>query len=164
LASNLDARDTARMFAMVHTAVSDAIIIGFEAKYRYAAWRPRTAIPQADADGNPRTDADPSWRPLLSVNHPEYPSGHSFYSTAVTEAVAQFFGTSEVPWTIVTSKEAVPQLVRTERAYNSLGALMDDVTNARVWFGLHYRNTMREGAEFGGRVARHVLGGYFRPS
>ena len=81
---------------LVHTAVSDAIIVGFEAKYRYSTWRPRTAIPQADNDGNPHTDADPSWRPLLTVNHPEYPSGHGFWSTALLDAVASFFGTEQV--------------------------------------------------------------------
>ena len=67
----LSVRRTARLFAMVHTAVSDAIIAGFEAKYHYRAWRPRTAIPEADLDGNPDTAADPAWRPLISVNHPD---------------------------------------------------------------------------------------------
>jgi hypothetical protein len=159
---HLDVAETASLFAMAHTAASDAVIAGLEAKYFYRTWRPRTAIPRAGEDGNPRTEPDSTWTPLLSVNHPEYPSGHSFYSIAVTESVARFFGTGEVPWTLVTSKEAVPQLVRTERTYESLGALMDEVTDARVWSGLHYRNTMREGAEFGRRVARHVLDGYFR--
>jgi hypothetical protein len=163
VARHLDVAETARLFAMAHTAASDAVIAGLEAKYFYRTWRPRTAIPRAGEDGNPRTEPDPTWTPLLSVNHPEYPSGHSFYTTAVTDAVAQFFGTSELPWTLVTSKEAVPQLVRTERTYESLGAIMDDVNDARVWCGLHYRNTMTEGAELGRRVARHVLDGSFRP-
>jgi hypothetical protein len=162
VARHLDVAEAARLFAMAHTAASDAIIAGLDAKYFYRTWRPRTAIPRAREDGNPRTEPDSTWTPLLSVNHPEYPSGHSFYSTAVTEAVARFFGTSDVPWTLVTSKEAVPQLVRTERRYNSLGAIIDEVADARVWSGLHYRNTMAEGAELGRRVARHVLGGSFR--
>ena len=77
----LSVRNTARLFAMVNTAVSDAVIAGFDAKYRHRAWRPRTAIPFADLDGNDDTVGDPTWRPLLSVNHPEYPSGHGFWST-----------------------------------------------------------------------------------
>jgi hypothetical protein len=56
---------------------------------------------------------------LLTVNHPEYPSGHAFLSTALTEAVAEFFGTDDVEWTIVTSKDAVPQLVQTKRTYRA---------------------------------------------
>src|SRR4029079_97766 len=102
-AKGLSVKRTARLFAMVHTAASDAIIAGFEAKYHYRAWRPRTAIPQADQDGNPDTDADASWRPLISVNHPEYPSGHGFWSTAVIGSVAAFFGTVRVDWTLTTS-------------------------------------------------------------
>ena len=141
---------------MAYTATSDAVIAGFEAKYFYRTWRPRTAIPRAGDDGNPKTAPDPTWTPLLTVNHPEYPSGHGFVSTALTEAVATFFGTDQVEWTIVTSKDAVPQLVQTERTYKNLKALMDDVGDARVWAGLHYRNTMTEGSALGRQVAKHV--------
>ncbi len=81
----------------------------------------------------------------------------------MTEAVAAFFGTHQVNWTIVTSKDAVPQLVDTERTYTDLNALMDDVADARVWAGLHYRSSMREGAVLGRQVAKHMVGGYFRP-
>ena len=159
----LDALETARLFAMAHTAAADAIIAGFEAKYFFRTWRPRTAIPRAAEDGNPGTEPDPAWKPLLSVNHPEYPSGHAFYSTALTDAIADFFGTDKVEVSMVTSKEAVPQLMTTERTYASLSALMKEVGNARVWSGLHYRNSMDEGATLGHRIADHVTEHYFRP-
>jgi vanadium-dependent haloperoxidase-like protein len=119
LARDLDVLETARLFAMAYTAASDAVIAGVEAKYFYRTWRPRTAIPRATEDGNPRTVPDPTWTPLLTVNHPEYPSGHALLSTALTEAVAEFFGTDDVEWTIVTSKDAVPQLVQTKRTYRA---------------------------------------------
>jgi hypothetical protein len=163
LARGLNVADTARFFAMVHTAAADATIAGFEAKYYYRAWRPRTAIPQADTDGNPDTDADPAWTPLLSVNHPEYPSGHAFWSTAVVDAVAAFFGTGKVTWTLVTSKAAVPPLVQTERTYTDLNALMREIDNARIWAGLHWRHSMRHGAQVGRKVAAHVARTFFRP-
>jgi hypothetical protein len=163
VARRLDVPETARLFAMAHTAASDAAIAGLEAKYSYRTWRPRTAIPRAAEDGNPKTDPDANWTPLLTVNHPEYPSGHAFFSTALTDAVAAFFGNHDVEWTIVTSKEAVPQLVQTQRTYKNLKALKDDVENARVWAGLHYRNSMHEGAALGRQIAEHVMGGYFRP-
>jgi hypothetical protein len=71
----LTVRETARLLAMVYTASADALIAGFEAKYFYTFWRPRTAIPRADTDGNPDTDPDPTWAPLLTVNHPRGGSG-----------------------------------------------------------------------------------------
>jgi hypothetical protein len=163
VARRLDAPETARLFAMAHTAASDAAIAGLEAKYSYRTWRPRATIPRAADDGNPKTAPDPTWTPLLTVNHPEYPSGHAFFSTALTDAVAAFFGTDDVQWTIVTSKDAVPQLVQTQRTYKNLKVLTDDVDDARVWAGLHYRNSMHEGAALGHQIAKHVLGGHFRP-
>jgi hypothetical protein len=159
----LNVRDTARFFAMVHTAAADAVIAGFEAKYHYSAWRPRTAIPRADVDGNPDTEADANWRPLLLVNHPEYPSGHGFWSMAVLEAVASFFGRSKLNWTIVTSKAAVPALVRGERTYDHVNALMREIGDARVWAGLHWRHAIRHGEQIGRRVAAHVTKHYFQP-
>ncbi len=159
----LSVRRTAWLFAMVHTAASDAIIAGFEAKYHYRAWRPRTAIPEAALDGNPETDGDPAWRPLISVNHPEYPSGHGFWSTAVIGSVAAFFGTVRVDWTLTTSKAAVPALVKTERHYRNLIDLLGEIGNARVWGGLHWRHAIRDGAVIGGRVAAHVRRRHFQP-
>jgi hypothetical protein len=159
----LNVRDTARFFAMAHTSAADSVIVGFEAKYAYRHWRPRTAIPRADTDGNPDTDPDPTWTPLLTVNHPEYPSGHGFYSTAVTDAVARFFGTNKVVWTINTSKAAVPQVVQTERTYRDLNTMMREIDDARVWAGLHWRHSMRHGAQVGRKVAKHVCDNFFQP-
>jgi hypothetical protein len=163
VSSGMSLRDAARFFAMVHTTAADAIIAGFEAKYFYTSWRPRTAIPLADTDGNPDTEADAAWKPLLSVNHPDYPSGHGFWSSAVLEAVNAFFGASKMTWTIATSKTAVPQLVQTERTYEHLNAVMHEVTNARVWAGLHWRHSVRHGAQIGRHVAAHVSRHFFRP-
>jgi hypothetical protein len=149
--------------AAVYTAAADANIDGFEAKYSYRSSRPRTAIPRADRDGNPDTDADPSWKPLIAVNHPEYPSAHSYSTTAITDTVARFFGTNKVTWTLTASRSAVPQLVQTERTYDDLSALMREIYDARVWAGLHWRHSMMHGAQIGRKVAKYVSDRYFLP-
>jgi hypothetical protein len=161
LERELPVAETARLFAMAHTAAADAVIAGFEAKYHYTFWRPRTAIPRADTDGNRHTPADPAWTPLLSVNHPEYPSAHGFWSTALLTAVRAFFRTNRVTWTIVTSKAAVPQVVQTERTYETLTEISREIADARVWAGLHWRNSMHEGNRLGRRVARHAASHFF---
>ena len=125
-------------------------------------WRPRTAIPLADHDGNDRTVSDPAWRPLLSVNHPEYPSGHGFWSTALITAVAGYYGTPRVRWTITTSKAAVPAVVKTERTYTNLLTLLHEIGNARIWGGLHWRHSIVDGALIGARVGVHVQATQFR--
>jgi hypothetical protein len=164
ISRGLDVRETARLFAMAHTSAADALIAGFDAKYSFRSWRPRTAIPRADTDGNPDTHPDPTWAPLLTVNHPEYPSAHGFWSTALTDAVADYFGTNAVTWTITTSTTAVPQLVHSERTYSSLNAVTREIDDARVWAGLHWRHSMRHGDKIGRKVARHVVTSFFLPA
>ena len=159
----LNVRDAARYFAMVYTAAADANIAGFEAKYFYRFWRPRTAIPRADTDGNPNRDPDPTWTPLISVNHPEYPSAHSFSSTALTDTVARFFGTNKVTWTFTANRSAIPQLVITERTYRDVNSLMREIYDARVWAGLHWRHSLLNGAQVGRKVAKHVCDNFFQP-
>ena len=160
VARGLNVREAARFLAMTHCAAADSAIAGFAAKYYYRAWRPRTAIPLADLDGNPNTDADPTWTPLLTVNHPEYPSGHSFFTTALTDAVAAYFGTNKVSWTLTTT---APQAVVTSRTYKDVNSLMREVDNARIWAGLHWRHSMRTGSQVGRKVAQHVTRNYFLP-
>ena len=160
----LGVRDTARFLAMVYTAGADANIAGYEAKYFYRFWRPRTAIPRADIDGNPDTDADPTWKPLISVNHPEYPSAHSYSTTAVTDTIARFFGSNKVTWTLTASSAAIPQLVKTERTYKDMNSVMREIYDARVWAGLHWRHSMLHGAQIGRKVAKHVCDSFFTPT
>jgi hypothetical protein len=144
---------------MAHTSAADAIIVGFTAKYSFRAWRPRTAIPLADQDGNPATAGDSTFVPFLTVNHPEYPSAHGFWSTALSHAVAAFFGTRNFQWTI---DSAVPNLTKPTRTFDNLKALREEIDNARVWSGLHWRHSMHDGDELGRRVARYVLEHEFR--
>ena len=76
------------------------MITCFEAKYYFSFWRPFHAIRRADTDGNPATTLDPTWTSFLVVNHPEYPSGHSCFTGAMTKALEIYFGTNAIPLTI----------------------------------------------------------------
>jgi len=160
----LDVRRTARLFAMTHVAASDAIIAGFEAKDHYRSCRPATAIVRAGVDGNPNTAGDPAWRPLIAAPHPEYPSRHCCWSTAVAASVAAFYGSVRVEWTLTTSKASVPALEKGRRSYANLIQLLAEVGNACVWSGRNWRHALRDGALIGGRVASHVQWHHFQPT
>jgi PAP2 superfamily len=160
----LSVRDAARFFALVYTAAADANIAGYEAKYHFRSWRPRSAIPRADADDNPDTEADTDWKPLISVNHPEYPSAHLFSTGAIADSVARFFGTSKITWTLTADKAAVPKVVQTERTYSDLDSMLHEIYNARIWAGLHWFNSVSDGAKIGRNVASHVYSKYFLPN
>jgi hypothetical protein len=153
----LDLRESARLLGYVHVATADTMIACWEAKYHYYFWRPNHAIQRADTDGNPATSPDPTWLPLITGNHPEYPSGHACYTGAVTESLRNYFGTKHVQLVISsTAPGAGPP-----RTYENLDELVVDVENARVWGGLHYRTTMTRTAKHFPQIARDVGRKYF---
>jgi hypothetical protein len=160
ISQGLNVVDSARFFGMVYTSMADGAIAGFATKYHYRFWRPRTAIPRAAEDGNPDTTPDATWTPLISVNHPEYPSAHAFVSTAMADAIAKILGTSKVTWTVTSGPN--PLLVKTKRTYYDLNDMLDEIYSARVWAGLHWRNSSFEGAALGRKVADYIEAHFFR--
>jgi hypothetical protein len=160
-----DIADAARIFAAVDMSEADAIIAVWHAKYLYGFWRPITAIQLADTDGNPATIADTSWTPLLTTPptpplttppYPEYVSGYSALTGAFTRALADALGTSHLELTLIST--AVPGAVR---HYDSGSSLRNDVVDARVWLGIHFRFGDTGGVDMGQRVADWILDHYF---
>jgi hypothetical protein len=147
----LDTVETARMMAMAHVSAADSLVGCWEAKYYYLFWRPQTAIQRADTDGNPNTIQDPTWTHLFLGNHPEYPSGHSCFTSAVTRALAEYFGTDRVPLSVDST------VTGTTRYYSRLRDVRAEVVIARIYGGLHFRKAMEDGDELGQRTSRHVL-------
>ena len=157
VARGLDLRESARLLGYVNVATADTMIACWEAKYHYSFWRPTHAIQRADTDGNPATTKDTTWQPLVVGNHPEYPSGHSCFTGAVTESLRQYFGTKRVKLVITSlAVGAGPP-----RTYEKLDELVADVQNARVWGGLHYRSTMEKSEQHFPQIARDVAKRYF---
>jgi hypothetical protein len=155
----LDLVQAARMLAMAHVSGGDAMIAGFEAKYHYLSWRPYRAIQRADEDGNPGTQADPTWAPLRTTpNHPEYPAAHAFHSSAVATALQAFFGTDNVTFDL---DSRVPG-ASPRRVYARFHDVVKDVNLARTLAGFHFRNSCEEGAHLGRDVGRYVNDHYFR--
>jgi hypothetical protein len=155
-ARGLDVPSSARLLAVAHVSLADTMIACWEAKYHYAFWRPTHAIQRADTDGNAATAPEPAWLPLVTANHPEYPSGHGCYNAALTQTLHRFFGTKRVPLTITST------VTGTSRTYASLDDLVAEVEDARVWGGLHFRTTMTETHSHFPRIARGVAQRHFR--
>ena len=156
-AAQLGLVDTARMLAMVHVASADATVGCFEAKYRFLLWRPVQAIQRADTDDNPRTAPDVTWNALLNVNHPEYPSAHSCWTQAVTDTLKYFFGSDKAEFGLDST------VTGSTRQYARFSEVAEEVQDARVWAGIHFRFSTDDGAEIGRQVARLVTRHHFRP-
>ena len=146
--------------AMISVTYADALIACFDAKYHYAFWRPITAIRAGDTDGNDATVGDPAWSPLLPAtpNHPEYPSAHSCVTPAGGRVIADFLGTQQIDFT-------VPSLTGLgDRHFADAKDLEDEVGNARIWGGIHYRSAVEDGIAIGKRTAHQVLTHHFQKS
>jgi membrane-associated phospholipid phosphatase len=148
----------ARLLALLNLAMADAAIGCWEAKYSYVFWRPVTAIPLADTDNNPATTIDAAWQPLLATPaHPEYPSGHSCVSAAAAEVLVSYFG--ERTRFSVTS-DVMPGVVR---SFGSFPAALDEVANARIFAGIHFRSATTDGRAIGASIARYVVENAMQP-
>ena len=161
IARDLDEVESARALAMLGLAGGEAMLACWEAKYHYMSWRPFQAIQRADEDGNDDTVPETGWAPLVRANHPEYPSGHACYGTAVVTGLRKLFG--DFPVTLTSTGNLVPGVpVVPTRSYASLDEIVDDTANARVWGGLHFRTTMDATARWIRPLVRDALEGRFK--
>jgi hypothetical protein len=157
----LDELESARVLAAVGVAGADGMLACFENKYFYANWRPFQAIHGADNDGNPFTEAEANWTPLVRANHPEYPAGHGCYGSAMATSLKMVFG-RDFPVTLTSTGQQVPNRpVVPSRSYDSLTEIVDDNADARVWGGLHFRTTMEQSARWIKDVTNEALCGRF---
>jgi hypothetical protein len=154
---NLSLSDSARLLAMLSVAFTDSGIGCFNAKYHYSFWRPVTAIPNGDIDGNPETVADPGWLPLVPTPpHPEFPAAHGCATGAIATTLHNFFGTSQVKFSVFSS------VTQTTRTYTTVNELEADAFWARIYAGFHYRHSLKEGFKLGHRVGEQLSRDYFQ--
>jgi hypothetical protein len=128
------------------------------AKYHFLFWRPVTAIRAGDTDGNPDTEADPAWTPLAPTpNHPEYPANHGCATQAFVVLLQAYFGANSVP------TDFFSRVTNSTHHFDRLSDIVDEVSVARVYGGMHYHHSVVEGRILGRRIARHMLEHFFRP-
>jgi hypothetical protein len=151
--------ENARLLAMLTVAYADASLACFDAKYTYLFWRPRTAIPLADLDGNPATVADAGWLPVVPTpNHPEYPAAHACALGSISETLRGFFGTKKIAFDWDSTVTA------TTRHYSTTDEFIREAMDARVWGGMHFRNSTEVGAHIGRKTAQWMMRDHFQPS
>ena len=160
---SLDTRDSALLFAMIDLNAADAIITAWNDKYARLFWRPMAAIRHGGDDGNPATDGDPTWTPLFNPllpasiggagpplstpPYPEHPSGAVSYASSTMHAFQTFFGTDEESFYVTSSRFPGEQL-----HFDRFSDLVDQVVEARIWAGIHFRNADLQAADLGREV------------
>ena len=161
--------DSARLFAMENLAAADAAIGCWNDKYYWQFWRPITAIQEADTDGNPDTQADPTWLPLFDPTtpvcnlpslftppFPDHPSGHACATGAFVNTLQNFFGTDKIAISAFSNKSC------TTRSFDRFSDMLKEVIDARVWAGIHFRTADVQGSVLGKKVAQYLKKHYFQ--
>jgi hypothetical protein len=144
--------ENARAFALINMALSDGAVTTFFNKYHYNFWRPETAIRAGDTDGNRKTDPDPNWVPFIPAPcFPSYPSAHGTLSGAGAQVMRRLYG--EAGHAITLSNPAVPTIVL---HYGSFRQITADISDARVYGGIHFRTDQDAGARLGRAVGTTV--------
>jgi hypothetical protein len=139
--------DDARLFAMFYVSAADAAITTWIGKARYSFWRPITAIREAAADGNPATAADAGWLPLIpNPPYPDHPSGLSALAGAAAATLQDFFRADEYAFTGINAVGT--------RTYTRFSQATQEIVDARVWSGIHFRIADEEGARIGSDASR----------
>jgi hypothetical protein len=149
--NHLTLSGNARLLAKMNVALADAVISIWNAKNHYDTWRPITAIQQAGSDGNPDTMPDPNWAPLRPTpQFQEYPAGHPGVSNAALSVLASFYGDDT---SFTATSNGVPGVTRD---YTSFSAATEDVADARVFGGMHFRFSCDTAIQMGREIASLV--------
>jgi hypothetical protein len=168
----LDTTDSARLFAMIDLNAADALITAWSDKYARLFWRPMAAIQHGADDGNPATVGDPAWTPLFTpalpaaiagvgpaLNtppYPEHPSGAVTYSSSTMHAFQSFFGTDDESFYVTSSRFPGEQL-----PFDHFSDLVNQVVEARIWAGIHFRNADEQAANLGSELENWTHTHYF---
>jgi hypothetical protein len=160
-AKQMGVLDSARFMALVAIGLNDAYIAVFDAKYHYNFWRPITAIRNGDIDNNPATDREATWQPIDNTPmHPEYPCAHCIVSGTLAGVVKAALGSEDIPEIAITSTTASG----VTRRWKNMTSFTDEVANARIWAGFHYRFSTRVGTEMGRAIGDHVVKNVMEPA
>ena len=153
--------ENARFLTLYQMANDDAAQAMVVAKQHYEYWRPITAIRNGDKDGNSATQADPAWVPLISTpNFQEYPCGHCTLAGSIAEVMEHESGWKAGQKVRVGSLLNPMSVVQMLPDWNEWAR---QVSDSRMYGGVHYRFSNEAGEELGRKAARMVIEGALRP-
>jgi hypothetical protein len=146
--------ENARIFALLHMATADGLISSMESKFYYGYWRPVTAIRAGNTDGNKKTARDPEWLSLIDTPpHPSYPSNYASAALAARAVLEEVYGKGDHSITLTSISPSVDVTLH----YSTFSQMTDDINDARVYGGIHYRFDQDAGSRMGWRIGSYIL-------
>jgi PAP2 superfamily len=164
----LDLWEQARLFGLLNIALADGYVGSFETKYLYNFWRPVTAIQLAATDGNPDTDADPTWMPLVTTPPiPDHDSAHSVEGGAAAQVFKRFFGTDLISFETCSltlpAGSTCTDASSVTRAFTSFSQAADENALSRILVGFHFRHAVESGVVHGRRIGNRAVNLFLLP-
>ena len=154
----LDIDDSALLFAKLNLSGADAAISCWNDKYYWDFWRPWNAISGAAGDGNAATEPDAAWTALITAPYPEHPSGHLSLDSAYLRVLQTAFGSDDIAYDVTSTR-----FDNETRHFERFSQALNEIIEARIWAGLHYRTADMQATEFGGNVVDYMEQHYFQP-
>ncbi|GAC1310254.1 MAG: hypothetical protein NVSMB24_27120 [Mucilaginibacter sp.] len=140
----LDLMKSVRIYLISSLAMQDAFIASYDEKYRSNRIRPVTVI-QASIDNN--------WMPFLETpSFPEYVSAHSAISAAAGTILTNLIGDN-----IAYSDSTENEYGHGVRSFKSFTEAYREVSDSRVYGGIHYRDGVDAGMKQGEGIGNLIL-------
>ena len=169
----LSVSDSARLMALVSLAAADAVIAVWDSKFFFNFWRPITAIREGDDDGNPKTKGDPAWTPFIqgpqfpagsqTPPYPEYTSGANGLTGSVIKMLQLYFHTDRFRFEVLKATPPAVVICNNPREYHRFSDAAEEVVEARILQGIHFRAADEDGRRLGRRVASWTFDNFLRP-
>lgn len=154
--------ESARLFALVNATMQDGVQTAQSSKFVYQLWRPVTAIQRAGEDMNPATDADPAWMPLLTTPpYPSYAGNMACIGASSARALALYFGTNDLPFTVQWT--GIAPNADVARPFQGFWQLAEHQGLSREYGGIHYHFDTTASQEVCPKVAGYIFANYMRP-
>ena len=160
--NGLDMAESARLLAMQNLVAADSAITTWNDKYHFSFWRPFQAIRRAADDGNLATSPDLTWTPMLTAPYPDHGSGHLGHDGAHTAVLRMFFGDAPQGGYQITSAAVNPG-GSAMRTFSTFDQALDELVDARIWAGLHFRTADVQARQIGTNIADFATANYFQP-
>ena len=166
-ARHLSLSENSRLYALANLAMADAFITAWDSKVHFNFWRPLTAVQEGDDDGNTDTTGDTTWLSLINTPpYPDYTSGANNLTGAFTRTLKLYFGKNKLDFTVTSN---APQLgaaddPRRTRSYTRISDLADDVVEARILLGIHFRFADTAARKQGESVAEWAFKRFLKPT
>ena len=160
---DMDLVDAAHLFAIGNIVTTDAGNGLLRLQVLLPVLAPDHGDPERRQGQQSRHDGRPGLAGAAGAlpGHPEYPSQHGCFTAAFSDTLASALHTQHIDVDMMGGANGSNVLTTTQH-FDTVDDMQDQVVDARVWLGFHFRNSVEQGVKLGNKVAGWELKRFFR--